>query len=180
MDALLKNEIFIDSSICPGLYNKHRISAFDFRSYPQKIKYSFDSTPKIIAEEGAFTEIPITTVKLSIIKNVYHKLLSRTKYSSFKNEKRGGGVADIYNDKLKIKKLFSALFLPQRGQFTTDSNFSEKFNSMLKKVPKYATMILHPKLINGHTLEILEGYVSTNKIRFISIQDFLTYKVRNE
>ena len=43
-DALLENEISIDSSICPGLYNNNEISPYDFRFYPTKIKYSFNLT----------------------------------------------------------------------------------------------------------------------------------------
>lgn len=69
--------------------------------------------------------------------------------------------------------MFSILFVPQRGQFTTDSNFREKFNYMYKKAPEYATMIIHPKLLNSHTLRVLGEYLSTKKIQFISIKDFI-------
>jgi hypothetical protein len=179
MNALIKNKIIIDSSICPGVYNSNEVSPYDFRYYPTKTKYNFNLTPKMILDEGDFIEIPITSIKISTIRNIYYKLLRRIKYPSLENERKGIGVGDISSQrqKTKIRRLGSLLFSPQRSQFTTDSNYYEKFNYLYKKAPEYATMIIHPKLLNIHTFGILNDYVSSNKIRFISIQDFLTKKI---
>ena len=175
-DALKKNGIIIDSSICPGIYNNNEISHYDFRFYPTKTKYRFNLTPKVVEDNGDFIEIPIAVIKLSIIRNIYYKFLRRRKYPSLENERKGDGVGSISIKKrnTKANKFFSILISPRMVQFTTDSNFSEKFNYIFKNVPEYATMILHPKLLNSHTLGILDDYVSTNKIRFISIQDHLS------
>jgi len=70
--------------------------------------------------------------------------------------------------------LISTLFSPQRTQLTTDSNFREKFNYLFKKALDYSSMIILPKSMKRHTLGFLDDYVSTNKIRFISIQDYLS------
>lgn len=174
-DALLSNEIKIDSSVCPGLYNKNGIYSYDFRYYPLNPKYNFAATPKIIVDEGSFIEIPITTIKLPLFRNLYYKFLIRVKYSTLDDERKGIGAGTIEKKKIKnkLKRLFSIFFMPQRVQFTTDSKFRENFNYMYKKAPEYATMIIHPKLLNSHTLGILDGYVTSKKIQFISIKDFI-------
>jgi hypothetical protein len=174
-DALIANEIKIDSSVCSGLYYKYGIYSYDFRYYPLNQKYNFATTPKIIVDDGNFIEIPITTINLPLFRNIYYKFLRKIKYTSLENERKGLGVKYIHHNKqkTKIKRLFSILFVSQRGQFTTDNNFREKFNYMYKKAPEYATMIIHPKLLNCHTLSILDDYLSTKKIHFISIKDFI-------
>lgn len=174
-DAFLRNDIKIDSSVCPGLHNPSFISSYDFRFYPNKTKYNFDSTPKIITDNGKFIEIPITTIHLSIFRNIFYKFVRRIKYPFLEKERRGIGLGAYYEDSTtsNTKKLFTKLFSLQSTQLTTDSNFREKFNHLYKKIPAYSTMILHSKLLNNHTIGILDDYVSTNKIRFISIQDYL-------
>jgi len=175
-DAFLKNDIKIDSSICPDLVNNNGIFSYDFRFYSHRPKYNFEFTPKDIAKEGNFIEIPITTIKLPGIRNVYYKFLRRIKYPSLENERKGFGVggSSSKKQKIKIRRLFSILLSPQICQYTTDSNFREKFNYLYKKAPDYSTMIIHSKLLNRHTLGILEDHVSSNKIRFISIQEYLS------
>jgi len=178
-DAFLKNDIKIDSSVCPGLYNPSKVSTYDFRFYPNKTKYNFDSTPKIITDNGKFIEIPIATIHLSIFRNILFKFVRRTKYHSLEKERPGVGVGAKYENAVasNTKMLINTLFSPQRTQLTTDSNFSEKFNYLFKKIPAYSTMILHSKLLNNHTIRILDDYISTNKIRFISIQNYLTKNI---
>ncbi|MFO7525507.1 MAG: hypothetical protein R6W68_08645 [Ignavibacteriaceae bacterium] len=179
-DALKKNEIMIDSSSCPGIYNNNDISPYDFRFYPTKSKYSFSLTPKTEEDNGDFIEIPIAAIKLPIIRYIYFKVLRRSKYPSLENERKGDGVGSMSIKKRNIKtdKFFSILLSPRIVQFTTDSNFRERFSYIFKKVPEYATMILHPKLLNSHTMRILDDYVTTNKIHFISIQDYIPEDVK--
>ena len=90
--ALLKNDIKIDSSVCPELYNPRMISFYDFRSYPKQSKYYFDSTPKIITDNGKFIEIPITTIRLSVFRNIFYKIIRRIKYPSLEKKRKGHGL----------------------------------------------------------------------------------------
>ncbi len=174
-DALLKNEITIDSSVCPGLYENNKISPFNFRFYPNKSIYNFDLTPKMVVDEGDFIEIPIATIKLSKSKTIYFKLLRLIKYPSLEDERTGLGVSDFNAtiQKTKIYNFISILFSQQFSQFTTDSNFHERFDYLYQKLPEYSTMILHPKLLNSHTLGILDEYLTKNKMQFITIREFL-------
>jgi hypothetical protein len=174
--AFVNNNIRVDSSICPGLHNDNKISPYDFRTYPDDSKYVFDSTPKFKSENGTFIEVPVATIKLSGFRNFYYKVLRKVKYPSLETERKGGGVAGVITARRdsKTKNILASLFKSQFYQFTTDSNFREKFDFMFNKLPDNSTMILHPKLLNTHTINLLDEYVSSNNVRFISIQNFLT------
>ena len=180
-DALLNNEILIDSSICPGVFNTNEISPYDFRFFPTKTIFNFNLSPQKIDDDGDFIEIPITSIKLSGIRNIYYKFLKKVKYPSLENERKGIGIGSMNSNKKKlIRRLFSMLISPQKNQFTTDSNFSEKFNYMYKRIPEHSTMILHPKILNSHTLGILNNYISSDKMRLISIKDYLVKCINKE
>ncbi len=194
-DALVENGIKIDSSVCPDLFNDHGIFSFDFRNYPNELKYNFEYSLKNNLKTGGFTEIPITTLRVPTFYNIIFKFIRKIKYSNLENERQGTGVGNIRDDtdetengteensgigeyfkplKINYFKRLLSLRHPSIEQLTTDSNFKEKYSYLFRKAPQYATMILHPKLLNKHTLSVLDNYVSANKIRFISIQDFLT------
>lgn len=172
-EALLINEIKIDSSVCPNSINDNEIFSFDFRSYPNKAKYYFESTPKAIENNGSFLEVPITTVKIPAVINLFFKFLRKIKYPDLEDERKGSGTGE-YSKRKGINiynKIFSVIH-SRVSQLTTDSNFRERLSYLVKRVGENSTMILHPKLLNKHTLGTLENYVSANKIRFISIQEF--------
>ena len=173
--ALLYNEIKIESSVTPGEYYKNGNRSYDFRNYPNDFKYNFSSTPKFVVDGGDFIEVPITSIKIPIFMNLYFKLLKKMKYASFEGEIKGVGAGVSSDNKLlsRIKRLIKLFLSPQSSQFTTDSNFQEKFNYIYEKVPEYATMILHPKLLNSHSFTILSEYLSSKKIKFVSIKDII-------
>jgi hypothetical protein len=174
-EALLTNEIKIDSSVCLNSFNNHGDFSFNFRYYPNKSKYNFELTPNDLVSNGSFIEVPITTVKIPTLINIIFKLYRKIKYPNLESERIGIGTNEINksNRKSYYKKL-SKYFSPRITQLTTDSNFKERMDYIINKVPYYSTMIIHPKLLNRHTLKILENYVSTNKFRFITVQDFVT------
>ena len=173
-DEFQKNEIKIDSSICRNLSNNNGFFSFDFRSYPDRLNYNFEFTPKDVVVSGSFIEIPITTIKIPSLINIYFTFKRIIKYPDLESERKGSGTGDYFKSGrfLSFKKLLSLTY-PKIKQLTTDGSFKERFAYSFKKVPDYATMILHPKLLNSHTLKVLDDYVSTNKARFISIQGFL-------
>jgi hypothetical protein len=174
-EALLINEIKIDSSVCLNSFNNRGDFSFNFRSYPNKTQYNFELTPKDVVTTGSFLEVPITTVRIPAVTNILFKVFRRIKYPYLENERIGVGTNEfhkssgVYYFKNKYK-----YFKPKINQLTTDSNFKERLDYIMNKVPNYSTMIIHPKLLNQHTLKTLEKYVSADKFRFISIQDFLT------
>lgn len=172
--ALQKNEIRVDSSVCTNLSNDYDNFSFNFCSYPAKQKYNFDFSPKIIVNGAQFTEIPITTVKIPALINIYFTFLRIIKYPYLESERKGSSTGDYFKPSgfQRLRKL-SALTHTKFYQLSTDGNFKERFDYKFKKVPGYSTMILHPKLLNSHNLYIINEYITDNKIKFISINDFL-------
>lgn len=180
-DALVINEIKIDSSVCLNSFNNHGDFSFNFQSYPNKIKYNFELTPKDLVTTGSFLEVPITTIRIPALINILFKLFRRIKYPKLENERIGVGTNEFHKSNgISHFKIIYKYFKPRISQLTTDSNFKERLDYIINKVPSYSTMIIHPKLLNQHTLKTLEKYVSTDKFRFISIQDFLTVVKKQE
>jgi hypothetical protein len=180
-EALLINEIKIDSSVCLNSFNDHGDFSFNFRSYPNKTQYNFELTPKTLLDNGSFLEVPITTVRIPALINILFKLFRRIKYPTLENERIGVGTNEFHkSNRISYFKKIYKYFNPRINQLTTDSNFKERLDYIINKVPNYSTMIIHPKLLNQHTLKTLEKYVSTDKFRFISIQDFLKVVKKQE
>ena len=69
-EALLINEIKIDSSVCLNSFNNRGDFSFNFRSYPNKTQYNFELTPKVLVTTGSFLEVPITTVRIPALINI--------------------------------------------------------------------------------------------------------------
>lgn len=172
-DAFIENDIKIDSSVCPDFSNDNHMFSFDFSNYPTEDIYRFDSTLKKTNDEGEFVEIPITTVKIPVLKNLIFTVIRKLKYPNLENARKGIGSGYSINSTKKsiLGKLLHILIQPKVTQFTTDGNFKEKFNYIFKQVPENSTMILHPKLLNEHTLNLIREYIRNGEVKFMSISD---------
>lgn len=173
--AFEDNSIYLDSSVLPGMYYDNLINGYDFRNYTDHNSYRFINSPSEFTKEGKFTEIPITTVSIPVHKNLLYTLIRRLKYPDLESGRIGTGSAESVDGrkKSKLKQFILLLTKSKKTVFTTDGNFIEKFDYMYQKVKNKSTMILHPKLLNQHTLDILRDKVTDNDIKFISINSFL-------
>lgn len=180
-EALAFNNIYIDSSVAPDMVSNNGIFSYNFSNYPDGTVYNFDDSLTKVNDTGKFIELPITTVKIPAVINLLFTLLRRLKYSNIESKRAGSGSGEInkITKGSNFKKLISLFHSTKMVQFTTDSNFKEKFNYLYKKIPNDSNMILHPKLLNGHTLELLKDYLSESKIKFISIKEFLSTDIFN-
>lgn len=174
-NALELNNIYIDSSTLPGMTNYNPVNKYDFRNYPSLNLYHFDNGPAEFSKNGKFTEIPITTMDIPIHKNLLFALIRRLKYRSLESGRLGTSSDESVNNKKKsaLKKIIALLTKPKQTAFTTDGNFAERFNYMYRNVKNNSTMILHPKLLNEHSLNILSEKLTKNDIKFISINNYL-------
>ncbi|MCF8296646.1 MAG: hypothetical protein K9J13_03795 [Saprospiraceae bacterium] len=169
INNLLKvNEIYVDSSVCPNMYSNRGI-CYDFRDYPNKLMYKFDKSPKYENENGKFWELPIKTVRIPFFLNLYCKLLRKTKY---KNLFQAKGVGKSNMSKKKLYEIVMNNIVKYR-QLTTDNAIPEEYLYLLKKSENYSVQILHPKYLNDTILNVLDDLVTGNKIKFISIKDYL-------
>jgi hypothetical protein len=176
--AFENNDIYVDSSVLPGMINENNLNAYDFRNYPNDNIYKFENSPAQICCEGKFTEVPVTTVRIPVIWNIIFTIIRLLKYRTLEKKRLGKGSGDnsFKDEKSIIKRMFSLLTESKLILFTTDGNFRERLNYIFKTVPNNSNMILHPKLLNEHTLSFLEDKLSENDIQFISIKDFLNGK----
>jgi hypothetical protein len=173
-EALLKQNILIDTSICPGLINENEVFSYNFLKYPKLNSYKFSDDPKNICEKGNFIEVPIKTVVIPIHLNLFYTFLRHTKYKKLRSVLKGSGAGNTTLIKKKLyKKLLDLLFKKKVYQFTTDNNFKEIFYYMLNRVNEDSTLILHPKWLNDHTLSLLETITQTNEVKFDSIKNYL-------
>jgi hypothetical protein len=173
--ALEYNNIYVDSSTLPGMTNNNHINGYDFKNYPEFNFYRFSDSPSKLSKDGKFTEIPITTLRQPVSRNILFTLIRKFKYPDLESGRVGTGSEESAENgnKSNLKKILALLTKAKKREFTTDGNFAERFNYMCRKVKNNSTMILHPKLLNEHTLDLLKEKVKKNCIKFISIDSYL-------
>jgi hypothetical protein len=173
--ALEHNNIFIDSSVISGLMNNNPANAYDFRNYPDNNFYNFENSPLESFKDGRFIEFPIATIKIPVIKNLIFTILRKLKYSSLERGRLGTGSSETKykGNNSTFVKIISLLTKSKVAALTTDGNFSGRFNYMCNKVKDNSTMILHPKLLNSHTISLLKEKLLNNEIKFVSIKNYL-------
>jgi hypothetical protein len=169
------NNICIDSSVLPGMINNNRINFYDFRNYPAHNYYHFENSPSELSGEGRFIEFPVATFSIPVYKNIIFTLTRYLKYKNLESGRMGSGSGEIENEIKQsiIKKIITLLTKSKLTLLTTDGNFAERFNYIFSKVKSDSTMILHPKLLNLHTFNILEDKLRNNEVKFVSIKNFL-------
>ena len=173
-EALMKLNILVDTSICPDLINENEIFSYNFLKYPKLNSYKFSDEPKNINEKGRFIEVPIKTVVIPIHLYLCYTFLRHTKYKNLKKELKGSGAGSTTQHKKNIyMKFLELLFKRKVSQFTTDGNFKEIIYYMINHVDENSTMILHPKLLNEHTISLITALTQTNKVKFISLKNYL-------
>lgn len=174
-EALLSENIRMDSSVCPGLKNNNGIFSYDFENYPFSQSYRFTDDPGRIDENGVFTELPIKTIKISPPRNIYFTLLRFFKYRDLEAGRKGNSSGETTNrlEQSAFKKITRLLTTTKVNMLTTDSCFREKFEFLFKKADDYAVMILHPKLLNHHSLALLDELITANKVRFLGLPDYV-------
>lgn len=170
--SVFKTEnIKIDSSVCPCMYHKSTISPYDFRNYPKHQKYSFENTPKQKSDTGRYLEYPIRTIYVPLPINIYFILIRIFKYPNLEGTRKGSGVGTLsvtspFLGKLlkKLNKLSPLNRKDRMFMLTTDGMFAEKFDYLYSRAKDNDVMILHPKLLNYHTMGILVDKIKSNKL----------------
>lgn len=173
-EALYSNGIYVDSSVCPELKNDSNIFSYNFKNYPNEKVYRFDKKISEVNHHGKFMEIPITSIFVPLYKRLYFTALKRKKYQDIEAIKKGiGSGSSGKKNKSSLHKIYSFINDKKYQKLTTDNSFDEKYSFLLNKAKNNATQILHPKMLNQHTLDLLSSKLSNNEIKFISIKDFV-------
>lgn len=172
-NALLQQNILIDSSICPGMVNENEIFSYNFQDCPNLYFYKFSDDPTKIDKNGKFTEIPITSINIPFHLNFYFILLRNIKYKNLWKSKGSASGSTTMSVTPYYKKMYESLFKKKAYQFTTDGNFKEIINYMIENVDEYSTMITHPKMLTEHTINLFTTLINADKVQCISLKDYL-------
>ena len=161
-NALIKNSIFVDSSVYKNGYHQFTAQSYDFRNAPDKTEWRFNDDECIEQSNGKFTEIAITPNLLSPV--FFFNLYLRMKLNPHKFKPMGDG--SWLKDKHKIYKQFYSL----TNHFACcDGFFASRLKSILinlEKEKKDRMLILgHPKSMAKCSFQYLDEFIkfSLNK-----------------
>ena len=159
-NALKKEKIFIDSTVFPGGYYNSNHQSFDFRSIkPYTTQYRFNQKLDNLVKNGDFTEIPISSFKLSPLffwKFIINKFKGNENHISF-----GDGVA-ISKSKKEVIKLLTK---PSISVVSIDGFKAKFLSKAFKKYQKNTSdkgnfvVIGHPKAFSEYSLNETQKFI---------------------
>jgi hypothetical protein len=177
--VFLTNGLLIDSSVCYGLKLNKGEHSYDFTLIPRTDYYKFDIAIENEEPEGKFLEFPIGSIKVSPFRILWWSFIRRLKYKNLKtigaissSERHAKSVNARKSMLLQNIRKYGGMFLKDNYiMLTPDNSFREKFDYLINHAKNGTVMILHPKYLNYHTLNLLENYLKSSHIRFISLHD---------
>jgi hypothetical protein len=160
--ALIKNNIFTDSSVYFRGFHNSEAHSYDFTLAEDKELWKFDNDPCKENTEGVFTEIPITPDRISptFYWNLYFKMKTNPEvYKPF-------GDGNWLSDKKRIYKQFYS----DTNHFATcDGFFASRLKLILQSLEqknKSRMMVLsHPKSLAPYSFEVLDNFIKTAKLK---------------
>lgn len=173
-DALWSNGIYIDSSAYHGFEKKNEQFSYDFSNTPIKPTYRFSSDINKQDLRGKFVEFQIGSIKIHASLKFWWASIRRLKYRNL--EACGKGVGKIINKSgiyEYILKFFNSFVYPNYVMLTPDHSFREQYDYLIKKAKNGSVLILHPKYLNNHKLELTEKHLKNNLVKFVSIQEMI-------
>ncbi len=159
-----------DSSVMPGVSFHSEHYAFDFTDAPRKDNYAFQTDVCLETEKGAFTELPISSMKYSAL--FFWRLYILGRLFPSRHKMLGDGNF-LPQPGRKKKSLMNATV----NHVSTDGYFASKLEfyhqSVSKRGQDYSVVIGHPKSMTEFSFEKLERFIAKNrnKHRFITFRD---------
>lgn len=155
-DALLKENIFVDSSVYKNGFHLFTAQFYDFRLAPDKTEWKFAQQECVEDPAGPFTEIAITPHRLSPL--FYWNLYLRMKLNPEFYKPIGDGSW------LKDKKKLYKQFYSYTNHFACcDGYFASKLKAILLKLEKEkkSRMVIlgHPKSLANCSFKYLEDFI---------------------
>nr|WP_164969312.1 hypothetical protein [Halarcobacter anaerophilus] len=160
--ALKKHNIWLDCTVFNNGKNNSNTHYFDFSNMPKKDIWKFDENPLKEDKTGYFTEIPISSYKVSPLffwKLAFYKKFGGSFHKSFGD---GNAVGGSKLDKLRmlIKRTDSVVSLDgYKISYLQSALFDFKKNIDNKNF----VIIGHPKAMTEYSLKKLEEFIKKNK-----------------
>ena len=168
--ALKKNKIWLDSTLYKDGLKDNSTHYMDFRGMPNKTQWRFEDDPLIEDESGYFTEIPISSTKVSPLFYIHYALLRKFNKKAHAIHGDGKGVGRESKDTLKM------LLKSEQAVASIDgfriSYLQKALNSYVKEPNnKHFVAMGHPKALTPYSLKAFEKFVTTNHKK----HNFTTY-----
>lgn len=171
-EALVKNNIFIDSTVYPKGYQKSAHQNFDFRNINMYCnEYRFNDNLTVPTNNGLMKEIPISSYKLRPIffwKFGLIKVFGSKQHNSF-----GDGSAIKMNRLTMIRLLLTSSYSVVSIDGYKSSFIKKAFKKHIKKTNNNGNFVLigHPKAFSDYSLKKLSDFIQEN----INEHNFVTY-----
>lgn len=159
-EALKNQDIYIDSTVFPKGYYNSKDQYYNFRNVPQYLtEYRFSDNLTQENQEGFFTEIPISSVKVKpyfFWKFAYHKLLKQEKHQAFGD---GQAIAKTKNDTLRLMTSSSYSVVSIDGY--KSSLVEQAFYLYKRETQNKGNFVIigHPKAFTRYSLEKLKKFL---------------------
>jgi len=175
MDALIMNDIWLDSTVYKNGLSNDPIRWFDFRTCEDSVSWKFSTNPTQKDSSGFFTEIPISSIKLSPL--FFWKMAF---FSVFKQEKLtpyGDGKAMTANKGYYLSRLFSNTYTPASLDGLKATLLDRLITESLKSraiANEHVNIMGHPKSLTDLSLDELDSCLSKHQsLKSITFMDFL-------
>jgi peptidoglycan/xylan/chitin deacetylase (PgdA/CDA1 family) len=169
-NALKKHHIYFDSTIYKGGEYKSQTHYFNFRNAPKSTKWHFEDDPLIEKHQGFFTEIPISSYRLSPW--FFWKFVCFKKFGGAKHKVFGDGMA-AKGSKLDQFKMLTQMTHSVVSMDGYKSSFLLKaYHKFLKDENQENFVVIgHPKSMTLYALEKIEKFIIERQK-----SQFTTYK----
>jgi peptidoglycan/xylan/chitin deacetylase (PgdA/CDA1 family) len=170
--ALLKQGIWLDSTVYQMGYSPDDIRGFDFRHAPDQASWRFSQDPLKVDENGDFLEIPISSCRVNPLfywKLALQKKLARGAYKSF-----GDGQAMVANSAyyraLLTKPSYSVASIDGAKAGLLESAYRQLRQ---KREGRLFNVMGHPKALTPDSLRRLEQFLQNHpELEPVSLQAF--------
>lgn len=154
--ALIKNNIFIDSSVYYKGFHNSEAHSYNFLTAQNKSSWHFNSDPCTEELNGNFKEIAISYDKIPprFYWNLYFKM--KTNPTLYKPIGDGNWLVDK-------KSIYKHFYTPTNHFACADGYFASRLTSILKKLEsekKASMMVLsHPKSMASYSFTALDNFI---------------------
>jgi hypothetical protein len=156
--ALQKHNIWLDSTLYKNGLNLSSTHYIDFRNMPEKTKWKFNDNPLVEDENGFFTEMPISSMRMSPF--FYWKFAFTKKFATHEHKIFGDG-SPVGASK---KDIFKMLTKSSNSVVSCDgykSSFLEKAYHKYKDDEHGNFIVIgHPKAMSLYSLENMNKFLS--------------------
>lgn len=161
-DILKKEGVWLDSTVYSDGYNSSETHFFDFRNAPKKDIWTFNDDPVKEVENGYFTEVPISTCKVSPL--FYWKYLITKKLGTKQHQVYADGTAAGGSSNSSIVKMLTKSSNALVSVDGYRSSLLQKALNGFTHTSKEGHFVIigHPKALSPYSLKQYEKFLKTN------------------